>query len=178
MPDLEKYIKDHKDEFDTLEPGNGHFHRFEDRLASQPVAVQPGIKRPMILKVAALILLMITVSVFVFDLATREIRERFATEKPGTELPLEIREAVQYYNNQTNTQIGTLRKLAAARREAGVASESAAAEIKNLDAATAELKKLLADNPGNEHILDAIIQNQQMKGSVLQTIITQLSQTK
>ena len=178
MSDLEKYIGDHRDEFDTREPGPGHFRRFEDRLAGQPLQVQPVADRTVMLKVAAVILLLITVSVFIFDFAGREIRERFATAKPGTELPLEIREAVQYYDNQATTQLGTLHKLAAARNEPGTAGESAMKEMQSLDAATAELKTLLAANPGDERILDAIIQNQQMKESVLNNLISQVSQKK
>jgi hypothetical protein len=178
MSDLEKYITSHKDEFNSFEPSSGHFQRFENRLNDQAEISPQGINRSMILKVAALILVMISVSVFVFDLATREIRERFAAGKSDTELPLEIRQAVQYYDNQANAGLGTLNKLAATRHEAIAVNESAMKEIQNLDDATADLKKLLADNPGNERILDAIVQNQQMKESVLNTIISQLSQKK
>jgi hypothetical protein len=178
MSDLEKYMRDHRAEFDGDEPDPGHFKRFEERLATQPVTMHRGVNRFAMLKVAALILLLITVSVFVFDWAGREIREQFATGKQGTELPLEVREAVQYYDSQTATQLGTLNKLAAAQNEAATVNESARKEMKNLDAATAELKKLLAGNPGNERILDAIVQNQRMKESVLKNIISQVTQTK
>lgn len=178
MPDLKRYIADHREEFDGQEPDPGHFSRFGKLLDNQPAVHQPPANRPMLLKVAALILLMITVSVFLFDMASREIRERFAGEKSVAELPLEIREAMQYYDNQATNNLGTIQKLAANSREAGLVNESARVEIQALDAATAELKKQLADSPGNERILEAIIQNQQMKESVLQTIIKQVSQKK
>ena len=177
MQKLDKYIKDHLDEFDSCDPEPHHFKRFEDRLAEQPVLKPSGRDRSLLLKIAALIIILITVSVFVFDFATREIRERFAAEKQGSELPVEIREAVQYYDNQTNTQIATLHKLAANREDAGTLSASAVKEIQSLDATTDELKKSLAENPGNEHILDAIIRNQQMKQAMLTNIITKLSQS-
>ena len=177
MQNLEKYIKNHLDEFDSGEPEPGHFKRFEDRFAEQPVLKSSGRDRSLLLKIAALIIILITVSVFVFDFATREIRERFAVEKRGSELPVEIREAVQYYDNQTNTQIATLHKLAANREDAGTLNASAVKEIQSLDATTDELKKSLAENPGNEHILDAIIRNQQMKQTMLTNIISKLSQS-
>lgn len=177
MSNLEKYIKDHSEEFDTYEPEPGHFGRFEDRLIKQPVLKPSGHNRSLLLKIAALIIILITVSVFVFDFATREIRERFASEKYGTELPIEIMEAVQYYDNQASTQIATLHRLVANREDAGTLSATAIIEIQSLDAATDDLKKSLAENPGNEHILDAIIRNQQMKETMLTNIITQLSQS-
>ena len=178
MPNLEKFIKDHLEEFDSFEPEPGHFKRFEDRLKAQP-GLKPSVhNRWMMLRIAALIIILITVSVFVFDLATREIRERFAAEKQGAELPLEIREAVRYYENQTDMQVATLHKLAAHHEDAGALNASALKEIQSLDATTNELKKSLSENPGNEQILDAIIRNQQMKESMLNTIITQLSQSE
>ena len=178
MSDLEKYIIDNKEDFDSTEPPPGHFGRFESRLNGHAVKAEPEIGRAMLFKVAAVILVLITGSVLVFDLVTKEIRERFASEKPGSEIPAEISEAVQYYDNITNTQLGTLHTIAATQQESGVALASAASEIKEIDAATEELKKLLADNPGNERILDAIIQNQQMKQSVLNTIISKIEQKK
>ncbi|MCX6305773.1 MAG: hypothetical protein NT040_12490 [Bacteroidetes bacterium] len=176
MSNLEKYIKVHRDEFDSDEPEPGHLNRFEGLLAAQPGLKTPGHHRAPMLKIAALIVILITGSVVVFEFATREIRDRYATYKQGTELPAEIREAVQYYENQTNTQIATIHKLASNHKDAGSVSASALNEIQSLDAATDELKKSLAENPGNEQILDAIVRNQQVKETMLNTIIMQLSQ--
>jgi hypothetical protein len=176
MTNLEKYIKDHHGEFDSHEPEPGHFKRFEDRLAARPELRPSRHNRSLVLRIAALIIVLVTVSVFVFDFATREFRERLAAERQGVELPLEIREAVQYYDSQTKTQMATLNKLAVNQEDAGSLNSSALNEINILDAATDELKKSLAENPGNEVILDAIIRNQQMKENMLNTIITQLSQ--
>lgn len=178
MSNLEKFIREHQSEFDDAEPSTGHFERFTARMDVQPVTRSLGRNHSQMLKVAALIVILITGSVFVFDFATRELRERFASKQQGQELPLEIREAFQYYDNQTTTQLATLHKLVANRNDAGTLGVSTLKEIQSLDAVTDELKKSLAGNPGNEHILDAIIQNQQMKESMLNTIITQLSQSK
>ncbi len=178
MPKLEKYIQDHIEEFDSHEPDPGHLIRFEQRLKEQHALEPVGYDRMLVLKIAALIIILVAVSVFVFDLATREIRDRFASGNQGTELPLEIREAVQYYDNQTSKQLAILNKLETNHEDAGAVSNSAFREIRSLDATTEELKKSLAENPGNERILDAIIQNQQMKETMLKTIIFQLSQSQ
>ncbi|MDP1622026.1 MAG: hypothetical protein Q8M08_06765 [Bacteroidales bacterium] len=175
MPKLEKYIKDHLDEFDAFEPDPGHFKRFEDRVGAVPVLSPFRFNRAVMLKVAALILVMISVSVIVFDFATSELRVRIFAENQGSELPLEIREAVRYYDNQATIKIAAIQKLSVNQQDADVLKNSAISEIQNLDATTEELKRSLAKNPGNEHILDAIIQNQQMKETMLNTILTQLS---
>ena len=178
MSNLEKYIKDHLDEFDASEPAPGHFKRFEDRLAARPEEPPARVNRSLALKVAAMILILISVSVFVFDFATREIRERFANDNNGAELPSEIREAVAYYDNQTNAKLVTLHKLALNRADGAKLTASAEQEIKELDVTTSELKLSHAENPGNEKILDAIIRNQQMKEILLNTLISQLTHTQ
>jgi hypothetical protein len=178
MSQLEKYIINHRDEFDTGEPHPGHFTRFEDLLAAQTVVKQTRSIRPMLLKIAALIVIMITVSVFVFDLATSEIGDWYAGKGKGDQLPPEIREAVQYYDNQADAQIAALHQLAANHPGAGALSASAVKEIQNLDATTDELKQTLATNPGNEQILDAIVRNQRMKETMLNNIIKQITHTK
>jgi hypothetical protein len=171
-------MSEHRDEFDSFEPDPGHFGRFEQRLAAQPQTMRPLVNRSVMLRIAALVLVLISISVFLFEYAGKFIGERFAAGRAGTELPLEVREAVQYYENQAATRLGTLNALAANQKGTGNISESALSEIRTLDASTADLKKMLAASPGNEHILDAILRNQQMKESVLNNIISQVSQTK
>jgi hypothetical protein len=178
MPNLQKMIREHREEFDDMEPAAGHFDRFAARLEEQPLTRSRAGNSTRMLKIAAVIIVLITVSVAVFDLATNEIRQRFANAKQGAELPLEIREAVQYYDNQTTVQLAAINKLAATHENSGTLGASALKDVQALDNATEELKKTLAGDPGNEHILDAIIRNQQMKESMLKTIITQLSQVK
>jgi hypothetical protein len=178
MTNLQKIIRENREEFDDQEPAEGHFDRFAARLEQQPVTRSlPGTPTRM-LKIAAVIVILITLSVGVFDLATREIREHFANAGQESELPLEIREAVQYYDNQATIQLATINKLAGNQGSAATTGATAMQEIQVLDTSTEDLKKSLAADPGNEHILDAIIRNQQMKETMLNTIITQLSQAK
>ncbi|MCK9423701.1 MAG: hypothetical protein M0Q38_14005 [Bacteroidales bacterium] len=176
MSDLEKFIKDHREEFDTFEPSPDHFKKFETLLQQQPEVLQPGINRFMMLKIAALILVLITVSVFVFDLATKGIRDRLNNRNAGTELPLEVKEVVQYYDIQVAERFGQIQKLASSNEEARMLNSNAIREIQNLDVSTDELKKSLAENPNNERLLAALIQNQQMKEGIMNNIINKLIQ--
>ncbi|MEI7895681.1 MAG: hypothetical protein WCJ26_01500 [bacterium] len=178
MADLEKFVNDHLEEFGSFEPAPGHFKRFEDRLQSMPDLAPAVRNRSTLLKIAAVIIMLIAVSVFVFDFATREIREKFSAAGEGKELPAEIREAIQYYDNQTSAQLATFNKLTAANHDAGALNASAIRNLQSIDASTEELKNTLSQNPGNEQILDAIVRNQQMKAAMLNTMITQLSPRK
>ncbi len=177
MSELEKYIKNHHGEFDSEEPEAGHFDRFEEMLGTLPTHRQKEISHALLLKIAAVIIILITVSVVTFEFVTREISNRFAAEKEGADFPMEIREAFQYYDNQTRVQMAALNNLAHSREDALTLSSSALNEIRSLDEITNDLKKSLSENPGNELILDAIVRNQQLKETMLNTMITQISQS-
>jgi len=175
MSDLEKFIRQHRAEFDGDEPSPGHFERFEARLdESREFGVHAG-SRSRMLKIAALILLFISISAIVFDFATQQIHARFASGQHKQELPDEISDVIRYYDNQASVQLAVLGNLTAGKKDAGVLDKSVRNEINNLDASTAELKMNLEDSPGNERIEAAIIRNQQMKESILINIINQIS---
>ncbi|MEI7983077.1 MAG: hypothetical protein WCI71_15615 [Bacteroidota bacterium] len=178
MSDLEKFINHHREEFDNFEPGPGHYKKFESRLTYLPVTLHIAKNPHTMLRIAALILVLITLSVFVFDLGTKEIRTYLNNRNAGTELPEEVREAVQYYDNQVGNRLEQLNKLASSNEEARVLSSNVIREIQNLDASTDEIKRSLAENPNNERILAALIQNQQMKEGIINNIINQLNQVK
>jgi len=175
MTDLQKFISDHRTEFDDLEPDPDHFRRFEKKLKKLPASRTLTSNRHQMLRIAALILVLISVSVFVFDLATREIREWYGTQTSRLELPKDVDEAIQYYDNQITQQLGEIRKLAGENTAGREVSASALKEIGMLDDNTNELKRCLLQNPNNERLLAALIQNQQMKEGILSNIVTKLN---
>jgi hypothetical protein len=175
MSDLNKFIRDNRAEFDDAEPDPGHFARFESRLARQQAHPHTLARRNAMLRVAALILLLITGSVVVFDFATQEIRNRFTAQDNSGELPAEVREAMQYYDNQAGEKMNTITRLTAGNPEARSLSQASLEEISNLDENTQELTRDLRGNPNNERIIAALIRNQQMKDGIMNTIITQLT---
>jgi hypothetical protein len=175
MGNLEKFIRENREQFDGTEPLDGHLGRFRERLGSveEPLAI--GTSRFHLLKVAAVILLIISVSVLVFDQGARFIRNRFSPETAATQLPGEISEAMQYYDAKAIAQLSQLRKLTSDPVQADLINEDALKEMEALDAGTRELQQSLAENPNNERIQAAMIQNQQMKEGVMNTIISKLS---
>ncbi|HNY02263.1 MAG TPA: hypothetical protein PKG48_06740 [Bacteroidales bacterium] len=178
MTDLERFILENRDGFDSAEPEPAHFRRFEERLeALQPRRTLTA-RRSLILKVAAAVLLIITVGALAYDLSTGSIRSGFALAGQRDDMPQEIREAVQYYDGRAATKVEDLARLTAGRKDAGEAGNVAEGELRSLDAATRELRRSLEADPGNERILDAIVRNQQMKEAVLNTLIDRISSTR
>jgi len=178
MTNFEKLIRENRPAFDSAEPGSDHFIKFQARLEAASVRRSVVVDRPALLKMAALILVLIPVSVFVFDLVTREIRERFAYDHATAILPIEMREAVQYYDALSQWQMGKILTLAKNSEQASELSKGVLKEMALLDQNTGDLKKELLMDPGNEKIETAILQNQQMKEGIVTNIIHGMTQTK
>jgi hypothetical protein len=178
MATLDDFIRDHRDAFDDNEPIDGHFDRFAAKLDALPGSMDSHRRRFSMLRVAAVILVMISVSIIIFDLASGALRKQFASRPSDQALPSEIKEALQYYDEQTTRQLAVLDNLTTGSRDAGQISASVLQDVKKLDQSTMELKNTLAENPGDERLQAAIIRNQQMKEKMLSNIITQISLTK
>lgn len=178
MSKLEQFFIDHNEEFDDQEPNPGHFNRFEEKLNKPSFRGTVHPAKNIFLRIAAVIIVLITVTVFVFDWVARELREGFNTQSANTELPAEVREVVQYYDLRVAESMGKLNALAANPIEAGMLKKDAEREIDNLDADSGELKHSLAENPDNERILAAFILNQQMKVGVIDNMIDKLMKIK
>ncbi|MCK9220309.1 MAG: hypothetical protein M0P47_09705 [Bacteroidales bacterium] len=175
MNDFEKYIHDHREEFDTEEPPFDHFEKFESKLRRQQQAPINHGNRTVLLRVAALILILITVTVFAFDFGIRELRERLSTGNTASELPTDVQDAIQYYDNQVSVCMTKIEKLSDNSVEAKKLSNDALKEIEQLDVNTKEIKQVLGQNPNNERIKDALLQNQKMKANIMNDILNKLS---
>jgi hypothetical protein len=173
--DLEKLIQENRDQFDSMEPLDGHFERFSERLGLSDEKIIAPSSRFSMLKVAAVILVIITGSVIVFDLATRSIREKFASTVAVKQMPEELSEAVQYYDARATAQLREVHKLANSPEQAVIINEDAVMAMNNLDEDTRELQQSLAENPNCERLQAAIIQNQQMKEGIVNNIVNTLN---
>lgn len=175
MDNLEKYFIENREKFDDAEPLTGHFSRFEekyDERFNRPSLMQ---NRSILLKIAAGILVLLTVSVFIFDFAADRFNKTMIGENAGTGLPSEIRDVVRYYDDASANRLGEIHKLACCGQNTENIYSDASVELKNLDMNTDELTKSLKENPNDERIQAALIQNQQMKEKLVETVITQMN---
>ena len=172
MRKLEEYVRENRDLFDDMEPDDGHFARFSEKLEAEPGKERFTIRRSSMMRVAAIILLFITVSVFMFDFALNKWRN----DSPGrgSALNSELDDALQYYDSRTSDRLVEFRKLACCGEQQVRLNNMVNGELNALDANSAELKKSLSANPENEMIQAALIKNHQMKETVVENMIQQL----
>ena len=178
MDKLEKFISENADLFNDSEPEPGHLKRFGEKLDLESGMANFRIRNNMMLKVAAVILILITSTVFVFDFVTNRITNAVEIKSSANGLTDEIRDAIKYYDGQTKTRLGEFNKLACCGEEKNRLNSMVTSELNTLDANIAELQQALKEDPNNERIQAALIQNQQMKGEVLDNMIKQMKRTK
>ncbi len=171
MDPLEKFITQNRNLFDDAEPDPGHFKRFEARLRSEERKTYFISSRPVMLRIAASLAVLIAFA-FLFAWSARQNYFGFFPSRPSTgQIPEEVRDALSYYDGRVNerlTRIISLEKKCPAGKDI---SDKARDQIQALDAESNDLKNTLKDNPQNERVIAALIQNQQMKESILDEMI-------
>jgi hypothetical protein len=178
MDKLEKFVKENHELFEDSEPPLGHFERFEEKLDQQFGPVRVGMNRLFLLKIAAGLLILMTVSVFLFDFAAQRFRDYSQNTLSGKELPDELQEAVNYYDEVAAGHLNKIHTLACCGQDSKKLYSMASGEMDALDANAIELKKTLKENPGDERVQSALIRNQQMKETVMNNIIRKMQNAK
>jgi len=178
MDKLDKFISENTGLFDDSEPDHGHFKRFSEKLDQESGDGAFRIKRNLMLKIAAVILVFITATVLVFDMGMKRLNKSIETYNAGSGLNNEMQNAMIYYDGLTTNRLGEFNKLACCGEEQVRLNSLVSSELNALDANIAELKQAFIENPDNERLQAALIQNQQMKGQVLDNMISQMKKTK
>jgi hypothetical protein len=177
MDKLEKYITENLEQFDSNEPPAGHFKRFEEKLDARFGHQKLIFTRSFVLRIAAVMMILLTVSVFVFDFATHRIRN-FSLQAAGTEIPIDLQEAINYYDNTAADNLGKIQKLACCGQDTRSLYSMASGELDALDANAADLRKTLGENPGDERVQSALIRSKQMKETIMNNMIRKMKNAK
>jgi hypothetical protein len=125
----------------------------------------------MLLRIAAVALLLVTVGLIVFDLATGAWKNGDDTEFASVILPADIRDAYEFYEQRSLDRMGEINRLTEDCPQGVVLRDKATKEVSTFEANTRELKKALTENPDNERIQAALIQNQKLKEAALNNIL-------
>jgi hypothetical protein len=174
MDKLEKFITENRESFDDAEPLAGHFSRFEEKLDHQHDHSGFSIDKYFFLKIAAGLLIFLTVSVYIFDFAANRISKTLSGESRSAIVPAEMQDAINYYDDASSDKLRQIDKLACCGQDTRKVYSMASNEMKTLNANSAELQKVLSENPGNERIQAAIIQNHQMKEKIMDQVVNQM----
>ena len=172
MDNLEKFIGKNRDLFDDEEPLDGHFERFEERLDQVNSGSDRSFDRYFMLMIAAGLLILLTISVFIFDFGANRI-SRGLSEVNTANVPNEIQEAINYYDAAASNSLKQINKLACCGQDTKNIYSMANEELKTLNANSEELQRTLQQNP-DERVKAALIQNNMMKEQVINELVNQM----
>ena len=169
MSDLEKHIIEYRDRMDTSEPSDGHLKRFSKRLRQQEQRPFRKINFRHALQIAASLAIILTSGVVILK-----------TGKGGNKIaenqPIEVfQETTSFYARQVNERYDDI---AAIPFDSEKEKEILLSELSEMDDYYKELLRELGANPGDERVMNALIQHYRIKLQVMDQIIEQLIQFK
>jgi len=178
MKDLEKYVQDNLDQFNDAEPGPDHFEKFRNKLELQGNRDYNIQRSGMFIKIAAAILIFLTVAVFIFDHSIHGLRNILVHQTAAVVFPADVSDVMQYYSQEASQGMNEINQLAGSDEEAQQLKDMALKDLRTLDANTSELSRAYRENPDDERITAAIIRNQQMKETIIKNIVQEMSKKK
>jgi len=169
MKTIEEIIRSNRDFFEEKEPSEGHLERFNSKLEMRfgRVAVKRSIV-PYLLKAAVVTLLVTLSSLWTWDHFLRPERNSMTL---GDVSP-QYKEVENYYLHQVNlmeSEIKTIDFINNTEQK-----ELFTRELENMDSVYIQLQKDLKANPGDERIINAMIEHYQTKLEVMTFIVNQL----
>jgi hypothetical protein len=167
MESLENKITENRFLFDDMEPENGHYDRFRQKLGK----IRPVRKFyiPYYLKVAVVLILVSFSSIFIYEMiiSPRFEKNRYSFGK----LSPEYREVEDYFIHTINVKYNQLQKLDIDDK---TQKNMIIEELNEMDKIYQSLSKELQNDPNNERIINAMIQHYQLKLDILNEITNQL----
>jgi hypothetical protein len=170
---LEKYILDHRDQFDDQEPDPAIWDRVDTRKA--PVFRINW--KDVAWKAAAVAAIFVASYYFHDFMASRnQSSQNLMSQKNEDASPMvnELIEAEAYYSSQIDQKKDEVFRLTASHPEVRHEIDM---EMGDLDRVFSELKDDLKDNADNEEVIEAMIQNYRLKLDILEEMLLQLKQS-
>jgi len=170
---LEKYILDHREQFDDQEPDPAIWEKVDTH---RPAIIRINWKD--IAWKAAAVAAIFVASYFFHDfMASRnENSHKLMGRQNEDASPIvkELIEAEAYYSSQIDQKKDEVFRLTASNPEVRHEIDM---EIGDLDRVFSELKNDLKDNADNEEVIEAMIQNYRLKLDILEEMLRQLKQS-
>lgn len=167
---LEKFVIDHRDEFDNLEPNPAIWDKIQKKQPKKIALNWTNI----LVRVAAVIVIFISSYYFHDFMANRSPDKNLASETTlteGSEQYHELIEAEVYYTSMIDSKKEEIFMLAASKPQL---REELNNELVDLDEDFRKLKEDLKDNADNEEVIIAMIQNYRLKLRILEETLAQL----
>jgi len=171
---LEKFVINHRDEFDEFMPDPAVFGRIRKL---KPVVRM--INWNSVMWKAAAVLVIFVASYYFHDFVNSRKLQQTAENETETEKPTEIVkmmiEAEAFYTAQIDNRQQEFNTLAQDQPEI---RHEVNYELVALDSVYADLKRDLKDNAANEEVIEAMIQNYRVKLDILEDVLRQLRAAK
>lgn len=170
---LEKYILDHRDDFDDQAPDPALWDKIDTRKS-------PVIRinwKDIAWKVAAVAVIFVAAYYFHDYIDSRkqysssQFRKNSEMNSP---IVKELIEAEAYYTSQINIRKEEVFRLTASNPDVRHEIDD---EMIDLDRVYTELKEDLQDNADNEEVIEAMIQNYRLKLDILEEMLLRLKQS-
>lgn len=182
MSELEKIIQNNRKAYDSDEPSDGHFDRFDARLDELHSEVK--VNQPKVIhlinrhwwQVAAVIVILVGFRVVFHNSLTKE--EDMSIGRNEAILSPELSEVEIYYTSLADERFDLIDKLVPDSTEGSKIKEMVDMEMSELDQNYGELIEEYKKNPDDDRIIDAIINNYRIKAEILDNIIIKLQELK
>lgn len=169
MENLEKYIRSHRDSFDEREPLGGHFDRFQHKIETRKPARRINLALVAAAAAFAGIVLTGTLGVVYNNSSLNQFNKN---ELMLSMLSPELSEVENYYNGRINEKYNQINNLTK-KSSPEVASEVTSA-LKDMTFGYYLLKKDLLNNPNQERVKNAMIEQYQVRIDMLDQILDTL----
>ena len=166
MKDLDKIIHENRQSFDSYEPSEGHFERFEQKLAEFNKK-KKSFTLGYVLKAAAVTILVVLSGLWVYDNIGVKTSEGIAL----SEISPEYGEVEMYYTHLVNEKYREINQFQFLDSTQKVMLVH---ELSEMDSIYENLKQDLTTNPNDERVINAMIQHYQLKVEVMNQILSQL----
>jgi hypothetical protein len=168
MSDIEKYLIEMRDKLDTENPEPGHFKRFNKRLGKDARPAR-RLNFRHVLQIAASIAIILASGIVI-------VKSSKGSDKVAQNSVIEEFQATSsYYVHQVNNRIEDIQSYPF---DNGTEKDILLTELTEMDTYYSELLVELDANPGDERVMNTLIQHYQIKIQVMDQILGQLIQLK
>ena len=170
---LKKFVQTHRDAFDSFEPRADLWQDISRELNRPPIRkVIPLYQRP-VWRYAAAVVVLVSVGIGLFKYGQHTAQLSIAP--PLAAIAPEMAEVENYYLSVINEK--KRERSAFDLKKLGVEKDFSG-EISKLDSSYVQLKKELYTNPNKQPVIDAMVQNLQIRIGILNQQLEVLSRVK
>ena len=170
---IEEFIRNNKNEFDSEEPSENHYENFNKKLGSK---FKREARLLPLLRIASVAILLILSSLWIVQNFIIDEQIVSIAKLNLSDLSSDYNEVEMFFTAGINSSLEELANLGSEGER--IKHEMVESEFKELDSTYELLQAELAMQPDDERIIDAMIGYYQTKQNILNNILTQLKHAK